>query len=151
MRRFLIPLLSALTLPTTVNAETFYLDCALNKTEVKEREINSKNIINRKINQNHKLLFALNEYSPSASVSFDGGEFFSFEVDEIKFRFNQIILVRQMDSPFFGISGNLGYKINRENGSVYYFNNELNQKTGIRKDIKKSGTCKKTERQKTLF
>ncbi len=152
MRRFLLPLLAALALPTAINAETFYLDCVLSKAEVKERDLkNGKFIKNFKTNQTQKLLFALNEYVPSASVSIDGSKFFAYEVDEIKFRFNQIKLISQKDLISIGISGNSGYTINRENGSIYFLDQEINQSTRIRTDIKKSGTCKKTKRQKTLF
>tara|TARA_E500000331_G_C16859780_1_gene541454 strand:- start:86 stop:544 length:459 start_codon:yes stop_codon:yes gene_type:complete len=152
LRRFLLPLLAALALPTAINAETFYLDCVLSKAEVKERDLkNGKFIKNFKTNQTQKLLFALNEYVPSASVSIDGSKFFAYEVDEIKFRFNQIKLISQKDLISIGISGNSGYTINRENGSIYFLDQEINQSTRIRTDIKKSGTCKKTKRQKTLF
>ena len=152
MKRLLLPLLAALALPTAINAETFYLDCVLSKAEVKERDLkNGKFIKNFKTNQTQKLLFALNEYVPSASVSIDGSKFFAYEVDEIKFRFNQIKLISQKDLISIGISGNSGYTINRENGSIYFLDQEINQSTRIRTDIKKSGTCKKTKRQKTLF
>ena len=152
MKRLLLPLLAALALPTAINAETFYLDCVLSKAEVKERDLkNGKFIKNFKTNQTQKLLFALNEYVPSASVSIDGSKFFAYEVDEIKFRFNQIKLISQKDLISIGISGNSGYTINRENGNIYFLDQEINQSTGIRTDIKKSGTCKKTKRQKTLF
>ena len=111
MKRFLLPLLAALALPTAINAETFYLDCVLSKAEVKERDLkNGKFIKNFKTNQTQKLLFALNEYVPSASVSIDGSKFFAYEVDEIKFRFNQIKLISQKDLISIGISGNSGYK-----------------------------------------
>tara|TARA_Y100000991_G_C21775204_1_gene264787 strand:- start:117 stop:575 length:459 start_codon:yes stop_codon:yes gene_type:complete len=152
MKRLLIPLLAALALPTEINAEAFYLDCALSKSEVKERDLeNGKVIKNFKTNKTQNLLFALNEFVPSASVSIDGSKFFAYEVDEIKFRFNQIKLIRQKDLISIGIYGNSGYTINRENGSIYFLDQEINQSTRIRTDIKNYGTCKKTKRQKTLF
>ena len=152
MKSLLLTLLASLAFPTLVNAETFYLDCVLSKAEVKERDLdNGKVIKNFKTNNTKKLLFALNEYVPSASVSIDGSKFFAYEVDEIKFRFDQIKLIRQKNLIPIGISGNSGYTIDRENGSIYFLDQEINQRTSIRTDIKKSGTCKKTKRQKTLF
>ena len=119
---------------------------------VKERDLdNGKVIKNFKTNKTQNLLFALNQFVPSASVSIDGSKFFAYEVDEIKFRFNQIKLIRQIDLTSIGTYGTSGYTINRENGSIYFLDQEINLSTRIRTDIKNSGTCKKTKRQKTLF
>ena len=150
MKRILITLLAVLALPTAVNSEPFFLDCVLNERLVTERDLNTGEYTKRlKQNQSMKLSFALNEYIPSASVSYNGGAFSAYERSEINFNFDEIKLFRQIDEG--GTFWLNVYKINRKDGSIHYLDSLLSQSNNLRSDIRHYGTCKKTNKQKTLF
>ena len=135
MKRILITLLAVLSLPTAVNSEPFFLDCVLNEIFHTERDLNTGEFTKKlKKNQTMKLSFALNEYIPSASVRYNH-TFAAYERSEINFNFDKIKLFRPID----------------QGGSIHYSNSLLSQSNNLRSDISHYGTCKKTNKQKTLF
>lgn len=155
MKRFLIPFLAAVALPTAVNAEYLNLECTINFRNFKEKHKLSINLNGNytKITQKDAVLYA-----------------------ESKVKEDKILIFYREDSPD---GGNSSYLINRINGNVVisnqinqytagdpYFDEDLIEKVKILKPSKKlpktlinalltpqtsSGKCKKLEKEKTLF
>ena len=155
MKRLLLPLLTALALPPSVNSQYLNLECTINFRNFKETHKLSINLNGNytKITQKKALLYA-----------------------ESKVKEDKILIFYREDSPD---GGNSSYLINRINGNLLisnqinqytagdpYFDEDLIEKVKNLKPSKElpkasinalltpqtsSGKCKRLEKAKTLF
>ena len=154
MKRLLIPLVAALTLPTAVNAKTTYLSCEFNESRMFiGTQINE--VLNswRKSFGSYPVEFTLNENDQSGSIFYKNHDFrnkdlnnITAKIDFITFQPESIVI---SVVPIKNASERVEekYSISRVDGTVY---RKIYRAGG---DIRNEymGTCKKSEPKKTLF
>ncbi len=155
MKRLLLPLLSALALPTAINAQSIYLNCDLNEQR-SNNYAGEQKLIGGKIvtvpNLNFKfsdweplkestiIEFTLNEKDQKGSM-FNRVTGVSEKIPLVNFQSDSILISKRNDND------KLVFEISRLDGSIYR-QIELFGGTMI---LESKGSCKKAEPKKTLF
>ena len=126
MKRFLIPFIAALALPTAVNAEVIYLECKSSKENAKE------------------FTLTINEDSSNSQVDYtnSGGSL----IKGTLFASQDFFITKYSTGGIY-----LKYDVSRINGSYTLSMGSSQFPDQIPEKISETGLCKKAEKVKTLF
>ena len=154
MKRFVIPLLASIALPTAINAQSTYLTCELNEkrsnNNAGEQTLRGGQIVtvpnpNSKFSDwetmNFIVEFTLNEEDQKGSVYFPNNGV-TKKLALVNFQAESIIISNSVDSNTKDV-----FDISRLDGSIF---REI-EFFGGTMILEYKGSCKKAEPKKTLF